>query len=332
MEKQVVKSNDSSEKESQLLKIALDQVYVAHHPTDIKYAPLFRKGQRVIDTSRHLYRRAVTRRRILTSLTKEKQTCTWISKDQYERLPVSEWTIQDEERIFGGSITRQGMKEVKKRLKEATSDSRFALAPEHNALLQMAQQIDTQLDHQGDRARDDEDGDRENKLQATMAKSAPATFQKDESESSSSTSDDEDDDGDEPDPMLRFHAQPNAPADRAHISLNPVLGDSSDNSDTDDSSSDDDDNEPAKAMTQTSDGSSSTTTHSSEDGEEKTEEIREEEVDDFLVDAHSDEDENVFSMTLKQVPALGEARGDKTKGWETQKQRPGQFKKRRVRR
>ena len=54
-------------------------------------------------------------------------------------------------------------------------------------------------------------------------------------------------------------------------------------------------------------------------------------VDDFLVDA-SEETHNVFEKTTSQVPAMDEARGDKSRGWETQRQRPGAFKKRRVRR
>ena len=331
MEKHVRKEVDSSEKEAQLLKIALDQVYVAHHPTDIKYSPLFRKGQRVVDTSRHLFRRAVTRRRILTSLTKDKQTTSWISKDQYERLPTSEWTIQDEEKFFGGSITRKGMKEVKKKLKEGSSDSRFALVPEHNAVLQMAQQIDAELD-------DDKDRGTKRKVKDATAESAPSRLDSDQSGDASSSSDDDDDDDDDEsgdllDPLERLHAQSK---DSAHI---PVLGDSSDSSDADDSSSSEDDEEGLELSKQpvggsgSSDTSSDSSSSSVKDEKEQTEHVLEdEEVDDFLMDANSDEDENVFSMTLKQVPALGEVRGDKTKGWETQKQRPGQFKKPRVRR
>jgi rRNA-processing protein Efg1 len=334
MEKQVRKEVDSSEKESQLLKIALDQVYVAHHPTDIKYSPLFRKGQRVVDTSRHLFRRAVTRRRILTSLTRDKQTTSWISKDQYERLPTSEWTIQDEEKCFGGSITRQGMKEVKKKLKEGSSDSRFALVPEHNAVLEIAQQMDAELDK-------DKDCGTKSKMKDATAKSVASLMDSDQSGDPSSGSDNDDDDddddksGDLPDPLERLHAQSNV---LAHV---PVLGDSSDSSDTDDSASSEDDEEgvglskqPVGGSGSGSSGTSSDSSSSSvKDEKEQTEQIRQEEEDDgFLMDANSDEDENVFSMTLKQVPALGEVRGDKTKGWETQKQRPGQFKKRRMRR
>ena len=325
MEKQVRKESDSGEKESQLLKIALDQVYVAHHPTDIKYSPLFRKGQRVVDTSRHLFRRAVTRRRILTSLARDQQMSTWVSKDQYERLPTSEWTIQDEERFFGGSITRQGMKEMKKKLKEESNDSRFAMAPEHNAVLQMAQQIDAELD-------DDKDQDKKFKTKDATEENE-ACMGSDESDDPSSSSDDDSDDHPDPLGRLRVQSQSN---DSAQI---PVLGDSSDSSDTDDSSSSEDDEgevDITKQVVGDSDSSSSSSDGSSNSNKgkkEKTEQIRQdEEVDDFLMDANSDEEGNVFSMTLKQVPALGEVRGDKTKGWETQKQRPGQFKKPRVRR
>jgi rRNA-processing protein Efg1 len=338
MEKQLCKRSDSSEKEFQLLKIALDQVYVAHHPTDIKYLPLFRKGQRVIDTSRHLYRRAVTRRRILTALTKDKQTCTWISKEQYERLPSTEWKIQDEERVFGGSITRQGMKEVKKKLKEATDDSRFALAPAHNTVLQMAKQMDAEFNSKEGKKGDEKESDSEAEASITEGGGSPA--RDDESDRSSSSSDDDEDDG--PDPMDRFRMPSNASAATSDDRQIPILGDSSDSSDSDSSSSSDDDDsnakEPATKDKQPSDGSSSTSDDSSdsssEDKEKMTEEVKDEqEIDDFLLDANDDVDDgNVFAMTLKQVPALGEVHGDKSKGWQTQKQRPGQVKKQRMRR
>jgi hypothetical protein len=56
----------------------------------------------------------------------------------------------------------------------------------------------------------------------------------------------------------------------------------------------------------------------------------EEEVDDFLVDA--DDDIDVFQETTEEFSAWDIVRNDKSKGWETQRERPGQFKRKRVRR
>jgi hypothetical protein len=54
------------------------------------------------------------------------------------------------------------------------------------------------------------------------------------------------------------------------------------------------------------------------------------EVKEEVVDA--DKDTNVFEEAKEQVLAQGESKGDKSRGWETQKQRPGEFKEKRVRR
>lgn len=335
MEKQVKKSA-AADMEEQLVKIALDQVYVAHHPTDVKYTPLFRKGQRVIDTSRQLYRRAVTRRRILKSLTTERQNCTWISKEQYQRLPTSEWNIQDEEELFGGSITRKGMKEVKKKLRETTEDSRFGLAPGQKTILELAEQMDAELEGQGAET-EDEDLDINTMAEVSNEDRKSKSGDDDGSEDSSSSSDSED--SEELDPAVkRSPAQiPASTLEEKKVDSGaPVFGDSSSSSsDSDDSSSSSDDDGVAVEKALAARGMDEKSSPSSSDSSSGSESDKDEKVDqgdDFLMDAKEDDDGNVFSMTLKQIPALGEVRGDKSKGWDTQKLRPGQFKKRRVRR
>ncbi len=350
LDKQARKQNLDSE----LLKIALDQVYVAHHPSDIKYMPLFRKGQRVVDTSRHLYRRAVTRRRILKELIENKQTCSWISKDQYERLPKEQWTIQDEERVFGGSITRQGMKEIKEKRQTTKEDSRFALAPEHNLVLQAAELVNADMDEEQSDASDSDSDTERLKIAASKKKEAKSgkTKAKDDVDSDDSSddsdsddSDSDDSDSDEVDPMNRLEQRQSELEKTTKRNITQRFGAVSGSSDT---SSDEDDEtsekeEKKKANPVEDNGSVSSSDESSDEEEEKQklkaklDEVKnpkeaDEEVDDFLMDAKEEEEENIFSMTLKQIPALGDARGDKSKGWETQRQRPGQFKKRRVRR
>jgi hypothetical protein len=53
-------------------------------------------------------------------------------------------------------------------------------------------------------------------------------------------------------------------------------------------------------------------------------------VDDFLVASMDDTD--VFANAKRHVPATDEAAGDKSKGWATQRQLPGQFRKKQRRR
>jgi hypothetical protein len=342
--------------ESQLFKIALDEIYVAHHPNDIKYMPLFRKGERVVDTSRHLFRRAVTRKRILKSLTKDRQNCKWIPKDQYERLPSVEWTIEDEERVFGGSVTRQGAKDLKKSLEQKNQDSRFELAAQHDAVLQVADQVQEELEEEETGGKDSKEGNSANDVSDNQATKEPkretsksSTAKDDvESDDSSDTSDSDDDKSDEADPLKQLEKTTDAVAKRKRIEQAVEGSKSSDSDSSDDSSSDDDDIKKDQGKEKDADDSSDDDSDSSSDSsdeeeadvaessEKKVPKINpkdnvEPEVDDFLMDANNDEDMNVFSMTLKRVPAL-EVRGDKSKGWESQRQRPGQFKKRRERR
>jgi hypothetical protein len=326
--------------QAELYKLALDQVYVAHHPNDIKYSQLFNKGERVVDQSRQLYRRAVTRRRILKDLPKTEKV-NWIAADQYERLPL-EWTIQDEETIFGGSITRKGLKDKPKEKK--TDDSRFAVASSHDAVLQAAEQIESQIKKEEMKAEesDSDSGsssseDKANETAEKLKKNIPAVK---ESESGSS-SNESDAGADEADPLK--------PSKQVVAVVKAAESSSSDDSD---SSSDEEENNASanqkketsavqKESSDSSDDSSSSSDDSSSDEEEEAKgkkvpptrshklEVKEE-VDDFLVDAQ--DDTNVFETAKEQIPALGESKGDKSRGWETQKQRPGEFKKKRVRR
>ena len=56
------------------------------------------------------------------------------------------------------------------------------------------------------------------------------------------------------------------------------------------------------------------------------------EDDDFFVDNEEVDPESLFKNAKNYMEGIRSAQGDKSKGWATQKQRPGEFKKRRVRR
>jgi hypothetical protein len=310
----------------ELYKLALDEVYVAHHPNDIKYMALFQKSQRIVDQSRHLYRRAVTRKRILKLLASSSAPtpCNWITKDQYDRLP-NDWTIQDEENTFGGSVSR---KDVKQKKVLQPDDSRFALAAQHEGLLQAADELETELDkEEGDAA------DPNNKVLESP-------------DSNSSSSDDSDDD----------HVKIETKATNANKVQEDASDSSSDSDSSDDSDMIDEDDKPKqtsdvkgdKASSSDSSDSSSSSDSDSDDEDEdkedakptsqpkstpKPEEKNEEEVDDFLLDDDKDQNDsaNVFQNASAQLPGLS-VRGDKSRGWETQQERPGGYKKRRVRR
>jgi len=104
---------------------------------------------------------------------------------------------------------------------------------------------------------------------------------------------------------------------------------SSDSSDSSDSTSESDSDSDSD---DSSDGKKNMPTLSKPTSVLSTEEDSD---DDFLVANDNDSPENVFSKASARAPDdknfLGK-RGDKTKGWATQKQRPGEWKKKRERR
>jgi hypothetical protein len=57
-----------------------------------------------------------------------------------------------------------------------------------------------------------------------------------------------------------------------------------------------------------------------------------EEEDDFLVAVDEGKEQDNFANAKNHLPTSDEFKGDKSKGWSTQRQRPGQFKKKRIRR
>mmetsp|Transcript_23086 Transcript_23086/g.54563 ORF Transcript_23086/g.54563 Transcript_23086/m.54563 type:complete len:456 (+) Transcript_23086:70-1437(+) len=340
----------SKDQEERLLKIALDQIYVAHHPNDVKYMPLFKYGKRVVDQSRQLFRRAVTRKRILRDINSTTKV-SWISADQYERLPKNEWTIEDEEHHFGGSVSRSTSDNTKSIGR--AEDSRFAIASKHEALLKAADQAESDL-------LQDEEKSGE-KMSTTEKCESMNNYTKNDSNSSSSESSSDSED-EEPDPLSSKQSTKSNSGDGRQSSISEVkntqqnVENDDSTSDSDSSSSDDSDREigkfkqnletdrNSKRKNTDSDSSSSSSTssvNSDTKAEKKTPyketstttytgEVVDEEIDDFLIDATNNHD--VFSQPAVRVPALSAVRGDKSKGFETQSQRPGEFRKKRKRR
>jgi hypothetical protein len=376
-EKKIKNNNNNKDDEAELLltKIALDQIYVAHHPNDVKYMPLYKSGKRVIDQSRQLYRRAITRKRILKELfwredsVKEDDTKTknkrvsWIPTDQYERLTkFKEWTIQDEEQMFGGSITRENVKTSTK--KNQTEDSRFSTTTataSHNAVLKAAEQIESQIlaeeEEEEEEAKEKGENDEQETIAAAVKDMKDANKQKHDdddvdedsahendndngSDSDSDSSDDDDDDDDEGDnaePLVSQETKKKILQQLKDEQDSSSSSSSSSSSDSDSSGSEsesegEEDKEKTSNLTATSSQKRPVSTTGVENLKEE-EEKSDEEVDDFLVDANEEQnDGDVFQKTKNHLPAWSSARGDKSKGWETQMQRPGQYKKRRTQR
>lgn len=300
-------SEEKNRYEAELQRIALDQVYVAHFPHDMKYIPLFRNGVRVVDVNRKLVKRATTRKRIIKNLTHNDHV-KWISADQYQRLPKEEWSVKLEQSTFCAP--------AKGDTAEAEiHDNRFASStmPQHAALLEAADQAEASL-----RKEEEE----ENKKVDDDSSS---------SDDSNSDSDDSSSDEDKANP-LRPQQQGNSAVQQPD--------EESSGDDFSDSISDEEEvgtilaKPDAHAQSDSSSDDSDNSSVEKEPTAEKkhappTETTIDEEFDDFLMPAT--EDVNVFERAKQDAPHQDYS-GDKSKGWATQRQRPGQFKKRRVRR
>ena len=295
MERAVRKSSNN---EKELFKIALDEAYVAHFPHDIRYLPLFKNGNvRAVDEGKVLFRRAVTRNRILKELGSEERV-NWISEDQYERLPPS-WTIQLEQETFGG-------KREKLKVAKPDVDDRFSLSKEHEQVLEAAEKIENELDRSNGEKNVNDDV-------------------VDESDGEDSGEIDSDSGCDNEDPMksvTRNISEPVPTFKESEAGTENVSGDSDDSEGSDDTSDD-----SSSSDDSSDDDSDDLKSHLG--GTKRQPDATEEEVDDFLIPAIN---ENVFDKAKAEKASELVNRGDKSKGWTTQRQRPGQFKPKKQRR
>ena len=321
-----------------LLALALDLAYVAHYypVVDQKYLPLLRQGERRVDDKKRLVKRAAIRARILQALPTAERV-KWIAADLYDMLPTSEkeWTVDDERRVFGCETENGGTNSKAAALLE---DDRFTVKPQQDAILQAALELEQNL----------EDDDDEEVVAARNK----------EDDSSQSSHDDvgsgdsEDDDADPLTHTKSIGSSKPSVIPNASKANRPQQGD--DESSSDSSSSDDSDSEspdaegdPAKNGDQDDDDSSSSSSSSSAASvdDRSGKDVKavpsptvaasrvDDDEDDFLVAADDDAGAaKAFDKPKMFVPGMDRNRGDKSKGWETQRQRPGQFKKRRVRR
>lgn len=312
------------QKEEELLKTALDQVYVAHYPMEVKYLPLFRQGVRRVDPSKVLEQRAKTRRRILSEHFPEGKrpssgTKSWISEEQYNRVAAlakdkGGWSVEQEREIFG-EVSQKAAQSEK-------TDDRFT-SPSHHALLAAAEQAEAQLDEEVKEVEGQEKG--------TKTKPKSGNGSSDASSSASESSDD-----DKPDPLKpskkRQRTEKMASTNKkveveSGKDASPVLGSSSEDdsstsssSSSDSSSSDSSDNED----------DASVSNKDTSDVKVSSDAVVDMEDDDFLVplaEASDDANHNVFAKPKERMSAIDEVKGDKSQGWATQQQGPNQYNK-----
>ena len=333
------KLTNRQEKEQEQRRIGLDMLYVAHYPLQVRYQPLFRKKERILLDGRNLARRATARGKILRQAP-TLESVPWIPAQVYDTCPT-EWSNEKERETFGVVKPSASTDPVR-------NDDRFSSAvatDKHAAILQAAQAMDAELDAQ----EGEEIEPIDSKVQANKADNGATARGKDMENDESSfseglVSDSEEEDSDHADPL----AKSNLAGPTVHKQTNDEPPAAKDPSSEDDSSSDDSSSSSSSSSDEESDNdddekidSTKQSTHTEESS--KTINARQElakaegkndddDDDDFLVSADAAPDAtDIFANAKEHVPSMDEARGDKSRGWATQRQRPGQFKKRRVR-
>ena len=322
---QADKLPDQAARQAEQYRIGLDMLYVAHYPLQTRYQPLFRNNQRILLDGRNLARRAAARGKILQQVHAAADQPVvprvhWIPAAVYDNCPRT-WSNQHERDTFGV---------IAPSTPQAASDDRFLTVPDsHAALAQAAQALDAALDAQ--EAVHSDNGEKK------VATEANAVHSSDKSSSSSEgmvNSDDEDEDNADPlhEPTVQ-QAVGNVTHHHDEAVNNSDDDSSSDNSSSSSSSSSSSDDDSSDKEEGGEDSTKSPAKSSSIQHQKPPPiEDDDDDDDDFLVADTADHAADIFAHAKEQVPSLDTARGDKSQGWATQRQRPGQFKKRRTRR
>mmetsp|Transcript_20512 Transcript_20512/g.31073 ORF Transcript_20512/g.31073 Transcript_20512/m.31073 type:complete len:403 (+) Transcript_20512:134-1342(+) len=287
-----------------LRKVALDQAYVAHFPHDIKYMPLFRKGERIVDDQRMLRRRAITRQRILQLIKNGNGRVQWISESQYNRLPTS-WTLEQEEEMFGKRQTNDSNAVTEE--DGLITDNRFTLNSNHEKLIEAVEMFE----NKGELLTDEDD------RSIVKSDKCSASSDDDELDKLSSLRDKK---------VLTQNPSGKGSGSDSSSASTDGSGESSESSDTDDESSDSDDESSGADKGHTTEYSEKKDPLKRNFDERTIQNDKEhEDFDDFFL---PDSDKNAFDKARLEKPHdLGS--GDKSKGWASQRQRPGEWKKKR---
>ena len=302
---------------AELDDIVRDKLYVAFFPNDTKYFSLFRGGERVVDDAPTAEKRQMIRNRIAQEYHGGRLTSkSWFNLDEIKEMksPLAA-------KSSAGSDPSAGKR---KRAADASTKST------NKAVKKVAS---------GKKEEDDRDGVVARNVKASKEGGNKGNDSSDGDDSSSSSSSSSgDDDSDSEQHKTKVIAKPTAKDDVEEIgdsdSSSSSSSSSSDSSDSDSSSSSDSDS--------SSDSSSDDSEDEGENSNKKTLKAEpqpkmpaaanEESDDDFFADDGDGKD--VFEKAAQYSTGYEyeEAKGDKSRGWTTQKQRPGQWKKNRNKR
>ena len=324
-------TSQSEQNDSQrLYALALDQVYVAHYPLDhSSYLNLYQNNKRRSTMNRRLlYKMASQRQRVLERLASDcTQRVNWIPAEQYERIAdVKTWSTDLERSTFGITVTDDKGSTAPKNAQP--TDSRFtAVSDRAQKLVEQQEQMEQAMIVDG-----------EDLLREETNATASDNKSLDDDDSGSAGSSSGEDDAD---PLAKSTARLPRPQETPVITEKGSKEGEDDVSSSSSSSDDDDDdtessrnsNESA-SQNKNQPGGSLIRKHPSTAAEKSSSAPVKLQKDDFLVSAVDDDGQNnnVFANAKRHVPAVDDARGDKSQGWATQRQLPGQFRKKQRRR
>lgn len=288
--------DDIAKYKSELEEICMDELYVAYFPNDTKYMALFEDGVRIVDDERTAKRRERTRKDILEKVKKGEIDCknSWINTTF---LNLNMECKKTKEGL--NMIESQGIN-----LKESEFNKRASYINEE----------------------DGKKPDKDITAKVPLKRGIGNDLISDSSSDSSSESSSEEESKETLESTkvnLAHHEQGSYSKSTATGGKNRE-SDSSDGSESDTSNSIDSDGNDGVNNEQTSVGKNNT--------HKELQANRQESDDDFLVDGDDGQDIlKPFVNNVSNELTSHRKSGDKSKGWETQKQRPGQWKKRRVR-
>jgi rRNA-processing protein Efg1 len=350
--------------ERELSKVALDQVYIAHFPLDqTSYLSIFQNGsskRRLHTNNRLLYKMASCRRRVLERLAtadssldhndgaepesnnetaesnvkkNRSQRVDWIDPSQYERIRhVTTWSTDQERETFGTAVVATSAAAAASSSSTTNDSHKDSLDARFQGLQPTVTQ--TLLLQQQEKV--------ERELEAELAE---ATASGNDMEATNGDDDDDDDDltrgdSDSSDSDDDSHSSSDSTASSTKLSAPTTKQPATATDQGNDVESSD--NEDSLVTDENGKSESLTTTQALRNlaASKKSSQVAknnavEEDDDDFLVeatDAGAVADTDVFTHAKHHVPARNEAAGDKSQGWATQRQYPGQFRKKLKRR
>lgn len=363
LQQQQPEQKKSKNIENELFKLALDQVYVAHYPHEhSSYLSLYNNNERRSNMNRRmLYKMAKQRQRVLERISTVERV-NWISAEQYDRVigvvtakqkPC--WSTELERITFGITVTDGASGFSNTPGASERTDSRFAAISERaQKLVEEQEQIAKELDQE-------EETEEAEKSTGTKRKQRDSEEEEDDDDESSSSEDDAD-------PLVKpftdaYEKQRSVKTsekDNERVrNNNDESSDGSMSSQSDEEEKEDgdmgnaknartanDNNSDDDSTTSSSSSSSNNSSSSSEDNNESAPPVKNEPItntamqpriitaaqDEFLVAADDDDDGDVFANAKRHHPSMEDAKGDKSKGWATQRQFPGQFRKKQRRR